>query len=99
MTWISRAADYTTPARFVGKAGAGFKEISVETLRGERIAVVRGSSHEAFVRDFFGVAKIVPFDTAEQARVALKNGDADLVIWRRHHSDVLDPGHGLEPVL
>jgi polar amino acid transport system substrate-binding protein len=70
---------YTTPARFVGKAGAGFKEISVETLRGERIAVVRGSSHEAFLRDFFGIAKILPYDTAEQARAALKNGDADLL--------------------
>ena len=70
---------YTTPARFVGKAGSGFKEISVETLRGERIAVVRGSSHEAFLRDFFGRAKILPYDTAEQARVALKNGDADLL--------------------
>lgn len=70
---------YATPARFVGKAGSGFKEISVETLRGERIAVVRGSSHEAFLRDFFGIAKILPYDTAEQARVALKNGDADLL--------------------
>ncbi len=70
---------YTTPARFVGNAGAGFKEISVETLRGERIAVLRGSSHEAFLRDFFGVAKIIPYDTAEQARAALKNGDADLL--------------------
>ena len=70
---------YTTPARFVGRAGNGFKEISVETLRGERIAVVRGSSHEAFVHDFFGRAKILPYDTAEQARVALKNGEADLL--------------------
>jgi len=70
---------YTTPARFVGKAGIGFKEISVETLRGERIAVVRGSSHEAFLRDFFERAKILPYDTAEQARAALKNGDADLL--------------------
>jgi polar amino acid transport system substrate-binding protein len=70
---------YTTPARFVGKAGNGFKEISVETLRGERIAVVRGSSHEAFLRDFFGRAKILPYDTAEQARVALKDGEADLL--------------------
>ena len=70
---------YTTPARFVGKAGSGFKEISVETLRGERIAVVRGSSHEAFLRDFFGRAKILPYDTTEQARAALKNGDADLL--------------------
>ncbi len=70
---------YTTPARFVGKAGSGFKEISVETLRGERIAVVRGSSHEAFLHDFFGGATILPFDTTEQARAALKNGDADLL--------------------
>ena len=70
---------YTTPARFVGKAGNGFKEISVETLRGERIAVVRGSSHEAFLRDFFERAKILPYDTPEQARAALKNGDADLL--------------------
>ena len=70
---------YTTPARFVGKAGTGFKEISVETLRGERIAVVRGSSHEAFLRDFFGRAKILAYDSAEQARVALKNGEADLL--------------------
>ena len=70
---------YTTPARFVGKAGIGFKEISVETLRGERIAVVRGSSHEAFLRDFFERAKILPYDTTEQARAALKNGDADLL--------------------
>lgn len=70
---------YTTPARFVGKAGIGFKEISVETLRGERIAVVRGSSHEAFLRDFFERAKILPYDTAEQARAALKNSDADLL--------------------
>lgn len=70
---------YTTPARFVGKAGNGFKEISVETLRGERIAVIRGSSHEAFLRDFFSNAKIMPYDTGEQARAALKNGDVDLL--------------------
>ena len=70
---------YTTPARFVGKAGSGFKEISVELLRGERIAVVRGSSHEAFLRDFFPGATILPFESTEQARVALKNGDADLL--------------------
>ena len=70
---------YMTPARFVGKAGNGFKEITVDALRGERIGVVRGSSHEAFLRDFFEDAKIVPFDTPEQARAALKNGEADLI--------------------
>ena len=70
---------YTTPARFAGKAGSGFKEISVEALRGERIAVIAGSSHEAFLRDFFQDATIRPYETAEQARAALKNGDADLL--------------------
>ena len=70
---------YTTPARFVGKAGSGFKEISVETLQGERIAVIRGSSHEAFLRDFFASAQLLPYETAEQARAALKNGEADLL--------------------
>lgn len=70
---------YTTPARFVGKAGSGFKEISVETLQGERIAVIRGSSHEAFLRDFFASAQLLPYETAEQARTALKNGEADLL--------------------
>lgn len=70
---------YTTHARFVGKAGSGFKEISVETLQGERIAVIRGSSHEAFLRDFFASAQLLPYETAEQARAALKNGEADLL--------------------
>jgi polar amino acid transport system substrate-binding protein len=70
---------YTTPARFVGKAGSGFKDISVETLQGERIAVIRGSSHEAFLRDFFASAQLLPYETAEQARTALKNGEADLL--------------------
>ena len=63
----------------VGKAGNGFKEITADALRGERIGVVRGSSHEAFLHDFFEDAKIVPFDTPEQARAALKNGEADLI--------------------
>ena len=33
---------YTTPARFVGRAGTGFKRNFRRELRGERIAVVRG---------------------------------------------------------
>ncbi len=70
---------YMTPARFVGKAGTGFKEITADALRGERIAVAAGSSHEAFLRDFFDGAKIMSFETPEQARAALKNGEADLL--------------------
>ena len=57
---------------FVGKDATG-------EGRGERIAVVRGSSHEAFLREFFGLATIFPYDTPEEARAALKNGEADLL--------------------
>ncbi len=70
---------YSTPARFVGTRGGGLNEISVEALRGVKIAVVRGSSHEAFLHDFFEGAKIVPYDSAESARSALKNGEAELL--------------------
>jgi polar amino acid transport system substrate-binding protein len=70
---------YSTPARFAGKTGGGIKEISVDALRGEKIAVIRGTSHEAFLHDFFEGATIVPYDTAAAARAALKNGEVSLL--------------------
>ena len=69
---------YSTPARFVGPIGGGPKEISVDTLRGLKVAVVAGSSHEAFMRDFFTLAKLIPYPTASEARAALRNGEVDL---------------------
>jgi polar amino acid transport system substrate-binding protein len=70
---------YTTPARFVARTGGSVKEISVAALRGEKIAVVRGSSHEAFLRDFFEGADVTPYASVAEVRAALKNGDADLL--------------------
>jgi len=70
---------YSTPARFAAKAGSGIGEISVAALNRKRIAVVQGSAHEAFLRDFFDGAKIMPYPTPAEAREALKNGDADLL--------------------
>ncbi|MFZ1109386.1 MAG: transporter substrate-binding domain-containing protein [Rhodomicrobium sp.] len=70
---------YSTPARFVGKTGADFKDISVDALKGETIAVVKGSAHEAFLRDFFDRAKIAPYDTPAEARAALKTGEVSLL--------------------
>jgi polar amino acid transport system substrate-binding protein len=70
---------YSTPARFVGKTGADFKDISVDALKGETIAVVKGSAHEAFLRDFFEGARIAPYDTPAEARAALKAGDVSLL--------------------
>ncbi len=70
---------YSTPAKFVGKTGASFKEIAVDALKGEKVAVVKGSAHEAFLRDFFEGAKLVPYETPAEARAALKSGEVSLL--------------------
>ena len=70
---------YSTPARFAARAGSPISEISVAELQGRKIAVVQGSAHEAFLRDFFEGAKIMPFASDAEARAALKNGQADLL--------------------
>jgi polar amino acid transport system substrate-binding protein len=70
---------YSTPARFVARTGSSITEISVATLQDRKIAVVRGSAHEAFLKDFFEGAVILPYGTPAEARAALKNGEADLL--------------------
>jgi polar amino acid transport system substrate-binding protein len=70
---------YSTPARFAAKTGSPITEISVAALEDKKIAVVQGSSHEAFMKDFFEGAVVQPYATAAEARAALKNGEADLV--------------------
>jgi polar amino acid transport system substrate-binding protein len=70
---------YSTPARFVAKTGSDIVEISVDALRGRKIAVVKGTAHEAFLRDFFEGAKVMSYPAPAGARAALKNGDADLL--------------------
>jgi polar amino acid transport system substrate-binding protein len=70
---------YSTPARFAARAGSDIGEISVEALKDRKIAVVQGSAHEAFLRDFFEGAKIMPYPSPDDARAALKNGEADLL--------------------
>jgi polar amino acid transport system substrate-binding protein len=70
---------YSTPARFAAKIGSPLTGISVTELLGRKIAVVKGTAHEAFLRDFFGGAKIIPYSTPAEARNALKNGQADLL--------------------
>jgi polar amino acid transport system substrate-binding protein len=69
---------YTTPARFVARKGSPIRHISPESLKGVSIAVVRNTGHEAYLKTYFADAKIVPFDTPEAAREALKAGKTDL---------------------
>ncbi len=70
---------YTTPARFVGRVETPLTEVSASTLNGFKVGVVKGSSHEAFLRDFFSAVAIVSFSSPGEARVALKNKAVDLV--------------------
>jgi polar amino acid transport system substrate-binding protein len=70
---------YHTPARFVGKRSAGRIDATPEGLEGKKIAVTKGSAHEAYLRTFFRDSPMRAFDTPELARDALITGAADLL--------------------
>lgn len=70
---------YATPGRFVSRSGAQI-EITPSGLKGKKIAVIKGTAHEAFVRDFFETAIVVPYPNAAEARNALKAGAVDLLL-------------------
>ncbi|MBO0742519.1 MAG: transporter substrate-binding domain-containing protein, partial [Hyphomicrobiaceae bacterium] len=69
---------YHTPARFAGKRGAGRIDATPEGLEGKKIAVAKGTAHEAYLRAFFRDSSIRAFDTPELARDALITGATDL---------------------
>jgi polar amino acid transport system substrate-binding protein len=72
-------AYYFTPARFAAKRAADIKDVSPSGLEGKKIAVAKGTSHEAYLRAFFRDSAIRPYETEELARDALVNGEADVV--------------------
>ncbi len=81
---LLRSVDFTdryfhTPARFAGRRDAEQYEITPEGLDGRRIAVAKGTAHEAYLRAFFRYSSIQVFDTPEAAREALANSKVDVV--------------------
>jgi polar amino acid transport system substrate-binding protein len=70
---------YATPARFIAKKDGELKDVRPETVTGKKIGVARGTGHEAFLKQFFPTAEIVSFDSADDAQMALKGGQLDLV--------------------
>ncbi len=70
---------YHTPGRFVGKRGTGRIEVTPEALEGRRIAVNKGTAHEAYLRTYFRDSSIRAFDTPELARDALVTGAVDFL--------------------
>jgi polar amino acid transport system substrate-binding protein len=70
---------YATPARFIAHKDSALKDVRPETVEGKKIGVARGTGHEAFLKAFFPAAEAVPFDSADDAQMALKAGQVDLV--------------------
>jgi polar amino acid transport system substrate-binding protein len=65
---------YLTPGRFVALSSAVLPAATPESLADRKVAVVAGSTHEAYLKTFFPQTEIVAFETPEAARTALKTG-------------------------
>jgi polar amino acid transport system substrate-binding protein len=70
---------YATPARFIARKDGELKDVRPETVTGKKIGVAKGTGHEAFLKQFFPSAEVVSFDSADDAQMALKGGQLDLV--------------------
>lgn len=70
---------YHTPGRFAALREAPRHDATPEALEGRKIAVARGTTHEAYLRAFFTLSTIVPYDTIEVAQDALRTRAADLL--------------------
>jgi polar amino acid transport system substrate-binding protein len=70
---------YYTPARFVALKNSPLNETTPEALAEKKIAVIGGTAHEAFLKDFYGASQIVAFDSSSKARAALRQGETDIL--------------------
>jgi polar amino acid transport system substrate-binding protein len=70
---------YQSPARFAGKVGRALPDVSPAGLEGLKIAVAKGTAHEAYLRAHFTLSGVQAFDNPELARDAVIGGTADLL--------------------
>ena len=70
---------YLTPARFIARTETSIGEITPQALKGWKVAVVKDSAHQAYIRIFFPEAEGVVFDTRDKARAALMDKEVDLL--------------------
>lgn len=68
---------YATPARFAVRKTWEETDVTPETLESQRIAVVAGTAHEAYLQLYFRDSVIVPFPSPEVAREALVKSEVD----------------------
>jgi polar amino acid transport system substrate-binding protein len=65
--------------RFAVRKGTPHSTVTPEGLEGKRIAVARGTAHEAYLRTFFRESAVQLFDSVELARDALVAGRVELL--------------------
>jgi polar amino acid transport system substrate-binding protein len=70
---------YRTPARFVSRRDSTIEDPIPERLEGRKVAVVAGTSHEAYLKALFTEVEVRAYPNSEVARLALKRGDVDLL--------------------
>lgn len=70
---------FASAARFAGRRSAAKLDLSPDGLDGLRVAVAKGTAHEAYLDAYFRDARIQRFDGAELALEALQAGKVDLV--------------------
>jgi polar amino acid transport system substrate-binding protein len=70
---------YATPARFVARKDAPVGDVLPETIKGKKIGVAKDTGHQAYLKKFFPGAALATFDTADDAKKALKENAIDLV--------------------
>ena len=70
---------YYTPGRFAALRKAEKLSITPVGLEAKLIGVVKGTTHEAYIRDFFQDSRVRSFDSAQKAREALQAGKVDLI--------------------
>ena len=70
---------YATPGRFIARKDNDLKDVRPETVEGRKIGVLKGTGHEAFLKQYFSAAELVPFGTSDEAQTALKAGDIDFL--------------------
>ncbi|MFN0219115.1 MAG: transporter substrate-binding domain-containing protein [Hyphomicrobium sp.] len=68
---------FHTPGRFAGRKETPVADITPSGLDGKRIAVARGTAHEAFLKAFFRDSPLALFENADLAREALASGKVD----------------------
>jgi polar amino acid transport system substrate-binding protein len=70
---------FHTPGRFVGRKNSPKVDMTPSGLDGMRIAVARGSAHEAFLKAFFRDSPLTVYENADLARQALADGKVDFL--------------------